>query len=321
MFCLVPTKKKSRMEIFFNFKKSFVSSKVIKFLEENDSNEDDKKSLAKLAKGKKLPYKEANSLLISILKAIVIEDGEEDVAYNESPPNNQENNDNLLDESNTEPSPGPSETQKPTQNENRPNSIKKKNGKEKPNICHFYKNGKCKHGKEGQDCRFEHPEICKKFQNNGLKRYNKKGCETNCTEFHPNACRDSLTHKACPRNDCRFYHLKGTKKVDWREVELEKGNVSGKFQNEKRPVFHGTETRNRFDAIRTTPQQSELVFRQDQITATLANIMKELADIKTWQEKHMEKEGERSSSQNWRTQDQRRAWDSQRRESQYSPRH
>ena len=314
------------MEIFFNFNKAFISSKVITFLEENITNDEDKKSLAKLKGNKKLPYKEANSLLQSILRAIVIEDGEEEVPINECTQTKVGGDDTVMDEPSTglAPIPSGSGTQNPTQNsrvqnEDKVNQGKSKNDKEKSNICHFYKNGKCKHGKDGQDCRFEHPNICKKILYNGLKKFNSKGCDSNCAEFHPNACRDSLSQKACSRNECRFFHLKGTKKMDWREMERKK--ETGRYQKEKRPEMQETETRNRFEAFSSPPQQRKLVFQQDQMSLTLANIMKELADIKIWQAKHTESEGEKSSSQNWRTQDQRRAWDSQRRDSQYSPRH
>ena len=54
---------------------------------------------------------------------------------------------------------------------------------------------------------------CYCFRSNGLKKGNKNGCDNKCGKFHPNACRDSLKDKTCIRNDCRFYHLKGTKIV------------------------------------------------------------------------------------------------------------
>ena len=80
-------------------------------------------------------------------------------------------------------------------------------------ICKFYKNGKCKNNK---DCQFEHPRICKKFWAFGLKKFNEKGCDEKCGEFHTNACLDSLQNKTCPRKDCRFFYLKGTKPVEWK---------------------------------------------------------------------------------------------------------
>ena len=85
------------------------------------------------------------------------------------------------------------------------------NDKPKPKtLCKFYQKGKCRHN---DNCRFDHPKICYKFRAFGLKTHNEKGCETNCSYFHPNACRDSLKTKTCPREECRFYHLKGTKTV------------------------------------------------------------------------------------------------------------
>ena len=84
-----------------------------------------------------------------------------------------------------------------------------KNKKTTLPICKFYQKGKCRHN---ENCRFEHPKICYKFRAFGLKTDNEKGCESSCSFFHPNACKDSLKSKNCPREECRFYHLKGTKK-------------------------------------------------------------------------------------------------------------
>ena len=35
--------------------------------------------------------------------------------------------------------------------------------KEKKTICRFYKTGNCKHGLKGNDCKFLHPRMCRKF--------------------------------------------------------------------------------------------------------------------------------------------------------------
>ena len=48
-------------------------------MDANVTKEEDMKSLARLVKGNKLQYKDANSLVECILKAIVIDDGSEDV--------------------------------------------------------------------------------------------------------------------------------------------------------------------------------------------------------------------------------------------------
>ena len=73
--------------------------------------------------------------------------------------------------------------------------------------CKFYTNGACKYKKE---CRFDHPKMRKKCTKNGsFKKSNPTGCDNKFNKFHPNVCRDSLRSKECPRENCRFLHLKG----------------------------------------------------------------------------------------------------------------
>ena len=81
--------------------------------------------------------------------------------------------------------------------------------KTKNENCRFYLNGKCKFN---VDCRFQHPKICPKFRQNGDCK--NKGCSGDCGFLHPNVCRNSLKDKTCPYQDCRFFHLKGTKTVE-----------------------------------------------------------------------------------------------------------
>ena len=79
-------------------------------------------------------------------------------------------------------------------------------------ICRFYKNGSCKHGLKGRDCKFLHPRMCRKFTQHGTN--NKRGCTMGkkCTDFHPKMCFDSIQKGECFSEDCRFAHVKGTKR-------------------------------------------------------------------------------------------------------------
>ena len=86
----------------------------------------------------------------------------------------------------------------------------KKPSATKNGICRFYLNGKCKFNVE---CRSEHPKICPKFRNDGDCEV--KGCGGGCGFLHPNVCRNSLRDKTCSYQDCKFFHLKGTKTVEW----------------------------------------------------------------------------------------------------------
>ena len=59
-------------------------------------------------------------------------------------------------------------------------------------VCHFYTKGACKFAKE---YRFEHPKFCQKFKTHGLKKFNNKGCEESCNNYHPKACFESMKSK------------------------------------------------------------------------------------------------------------------------------
>ena len=50
----------------------------MEFLETNLQQEEDKKSFARILKGNKLLYKEANAFIETLLKALTIEDGRVD---------------------------------------------------------------------------------------------------------------------------------------------------------------------------------------------------------------------------------------------------
>ena len=78
----------------------------------------------------------------------------------------------------------------------------------KKETCQFYTRGHCNRNNE---CRFGHPDICKKFRQFGSKSTDHKGCDGKSNAFHPNACRSSLLSKTCSFKECRFFHLRGTK--------------------------------------------------------------------------------------------------------------
>ena len=78
-------------------------------------------------------------------------------------------------------------------------------------ICKFYIRGKCKFGSTGTrggTCRFEHPEPCKPFSQHGATS---RGCQNDrCPLWHPPLCRRSTNYRKCFRQDCHFWHLRGT---------------------------------------------------------------------------------------------------------------
>ena len=79
-------------------------------------------------------------------------------------------------------------------------------------ICRFYKNGNCKHGLKGKECKYLHPKMCRKFTQHGSNK--QRGCNLGkkCNDFHPKMCFDSLRKGECLNKSCRFAHVKGTKR-------------------------------------------------------------------------------------------------------------
>ena len=88
-----------------------------------------------------------------------------------------------------------------------------KNKPNKSKLCHFYARGTCKHGKEGINCKYDHPTYCQLLLSHG--RTSRKGCDKGdeCKDFHPKMCYSSLRKHECYNDRCPFFHVKGTKRV------------------------------------------------------------------------------------------------------------
>ena len=221
-----------------------------------------KESLALAAKGTKLKNGPANDLLYCILKAMSLvrteavgqeeksefgpDEEMEDEEENEDEGDEEENEDESDDEfmsqmlktarqkdalaakKKTKQAPAPNAGQGQSRDthgngEHKDVKNKPKNSKE---VCRYYARGKCNKAK---DCRFGHPNICKKFRKLGGVSTNKNGCDGKCDDFHPNACRSSLRNKTCSFFECRFFHLKGTKKIN---IGTQVNPISTQFQTQ-----------------------------------------------------------------------------------------
>ena len=79
-------------------------------------------------------------------------------------------------------------------------------------VCHHFKEGNCKHGMKGKDCKFTHPKTCNKYMQHGTRQ--PRGCNKgkNCNLFHPKMCMDSLRKGECFSETCELKHVKGTKR-------------------------------------------------------------------------------------------------------------
>ena len=198
------------MELTMDFEKTIISRSVGIFLQEN-LQQNDVETLNRVLRGKKAQYHEANSLLRSVLQALVNQSEGED------PELVIEGGDNPADDlsqelTQQEQRQEQSLTTQIEEEELRPYTETKSKvttKTKKKELCRFYARGRCNRNK---DCRFGHPDVCRKFKTYGSKSTDKKGCDGKCNDYHPNTCRSSLNNRTCSYEECRFFHLKGTKR-------------------------------------------------------------------------------------------------------------
>lgn len=89
-------------------------------------------------------------------------------------------------------------------------SNQSENKRTKKSICKYYRQRKCKYGKRGTGCPFDHPRDCLKFTKFGMDK--ERGCRQgrHCKDFHPEMCNNSLHKSECLRENCRYMHVRGT---------------------------------------------------------------------------------------------------------------
>ena len=76
---------------------------------------------------------------------------------------------------------------------------------EKVQICRLYESGRCR---RREDCKFKHPPRCKFMISTGRCR---KGAA--CNFQHPKMCYGSVKDKLCTKEDCQFFHIRGTSRT------------------------------------------------------------------------------------------------------------
>ena len=193
-------------KVKINFDQTGIRDDIIELLSNNlkeDLDRDSlkitlKESLAIVAKGTPLQKGPANDLLTCILRTLSLV-GEE---YKEEEED--------AEESSGSQDLGTDPTMTQVMGGKHPKEQLADKKKPKGELCRYYARGRCN---RPQDCRFDHPSVCKKFRQWGSISNSTKGCDGKCDNFHPNACRSSLKDKTCSWTDCRFFHLKGTKKT------------------------------------------------------------------------------------------------------------
>ena len=103
-------------------------------------------------------------------------------------------------------------------------------------LCRHFREGNCKHGMKGRECKYNHPKVCSKFTQHGTRQ--PRGCAKGrkCEHFHPKMCMDSLRKGECFTETCRFNHVKGTKRhPPVRKINVEENRVKGKSGEDNLP--------------------------------------------------------------------------------------
>ena len=259
--------------IEFCFRKTKISKDTGKILSEQaDISDENKSGIVKVCMGKSLQYKEANALLRCLIAAMLIGDEEEEEEVGEAV-------EEMLTQPKTqcvEETPLPSGSLlESSQSQYQDRTVAKEGeardrGKE---ICRFYKNGTCKFGKE---CRKEHPKFCKKFTKHGLRKHNPQGCDCKCGKVHPNACRESLRSKECSRDQCRFYHIGGTKMTK---------NQDNPRESEK-PERETRESRETKGEVETKSKDQVFLEVQQAMLTAIQRLGRQMEDMTAWVQPH-----------------------------------
>ena len=79
-------------------------------------------------------------------------------------------------------------------------------------ICRYFRRGTCRHGLRGTECKFTHPQMCRKYLQHGTRQPTGCNLGKRCKFFHPLMCMDSLRKSECYNDDCTYHHVKGTRR-------------------------------------------------------------------------------------------------------------
>ena len=126
-------------------------------------------------------------------------------------------------------------------------------------VCRFYKQGSCKHGLRGKDCKYDHPVACKKLLKHGNRTPDGCTLGPKCSSYHPKMCASSLKKKECFSANCKLVHVSGTKR---------KKEVSG-----EKPKSHENTTNEKSKPAEKPPQQNPFL---EALQAMKQDIMREL---------------------------------------------
>ena len=116
--------------------------------------------------------------------------------------------------------------------------------------CNKYRRRECPHGAsgkilvDGNKCAFSHPRRCRRYCNNG--NHAKYGCikGESCEFLHPLLCRYSVRNRVCTNLECKFTHLKFTRRYEATPQSAQAGQRSTNSQNQSYP--NRTQNRNSY---------------------------------------------------------------------------
>jgi len=137
-----------------------------------------------------------------------------------------------------------------------------------PVLCKYHLQGRCKFGRYGKKCSFEHPNLCRKFILKGVA-----GCTlgSECEFAHPKLCERSLKNNTCPRKNCFYYHVTGSKRPN----VIKQVTIKGPINVQKGPVSLPKPR----PLINTTPSQMPVPVAQ-QSHAVSRHFLDELQGLK-----------------------------------------
>ena len=267
-----------------NFDKKTLSKKVGRILEENVQSQEEKEDVRKIMQGRKLAYHAANRLILTLITAMIMGDGEDEEEGDEFQGAGEEQTKSQTQTLNEE---GHSQTQTQTQS-SQEETTQNQAKLDLTKVCKFYRNGNCKFGTK---CHQEHPKFCRRFTKHGLQRHNPSGCDSKCGKLHPNACRSSLRTKECERENCRFYHIRGT-------VNTFKQIPEGGWGNREKELWR-EESRKQESRTTNRPENKEEMRTKDQVFLESQQAMIQmLAKLSEKLDAQMEGMKERSTQQN-----------------------
>ena len=143
-------------------------------------------------------------------------------------------------------------------------------------MCKFFLRSRCKHGIYGKDCKYQHKKVCRKFLSHG--RHSKYGCNKGqyCDYFHVKMCFNSLNQRVCTKQECRFSHIKGTKRSEEnlstyeQQVPNHPGNV-GNVSSSEAPTSERSSNPNAWNP----PSEHPFLLITKQLSAQIATMQQQ----------------------------------------------